>query len=603
MSSNHASVLSALSSSLLGVHAQVNKLQGGFSRLKLAIGGALSVTAGMALFGVMEKLVDKTKDYNDELIKLQRLGGAMSQAVTSGDISKKAFDIAQRVPMTVTDLAKIPGAGYSILGQDAYDPALWEKLARFQYVMRSQKDYKGDGGEDMAAFLRAGELGGRLTDPNTHKAGVEELGRFLDLSNKVMAATHGMVTPQTMLGMSQQAGFSMRGMTDEGFMNMAIAAQAMGGPRAGTALLSLYNQVGTGKMTAPAAEGMQDLGLLNPDEWYKDHGKVVVSKEAQARLGKILGKNPMDFVDQIYENLEKQGVTDPDEQKRRVAAAMSRQTSERYAIEQMMNHEQIAAERGRMGEAMGSDSSFGLIMNKSVTANMEALQAAWTNLLIAVAGPNSENVIGILKTLTTAINSVTQSVNQMNPETLKNLGIGLGILAGALTGGMVALVAALGPAGWIAVALIGTAAAVTIYWPQIKEFFVNFGNGLKEFGAVLAQGWKEKIDGIKNAIASFIDTIVGLYERVKGFITAKPDKAPNICDQGVMGGLMHLNRFEPGTGQARAQPISLSLNVDGRTLAQAVSDLLDRSTTYPTGAPSPDGGGRHFAGDDNRWQV
>jgi hypothetical protein len=43
--------------------------------------------------------------------------------------------------------------------------------------------------------------------------------------------------------------------------------------------------------------------------------------------------------------------------------------------------------------------------------------------------------------------------------------------------------------------------------------------------------------------------------------------------------------FHPGTGQARAQPISLSLNVDGRTLAQAVSDLLDRSTTYPTGRP------------------
>src|SRR4029077_4387703 len=115
------------------------------------------------------------------------------------------------------------------------------------------------------------------------KAAIEELERFLDLSNKVMAATHGMVTPQSMLGMSQQAGFSMRGMTDEGFMNMAIAAQAMGGPRAGTALLSLYNQVATGKMTKPAAIGMQDLGLLKEGEWTSDHGRVIISKEAQAR--------------------------------------------------------------------------------------------------------------------------------------------------------------------------------------------------------------------------------------------------------------------------------------------------------------------------------
>ena len=96
MSSNHAAVLSALSSSLLGVHTQVSKLQGGFSRLKLAIGGALSVTAGMALLGVMERIVDKTKDYNDELIKLKALGGPMLGAVSSGAMPKRAFDIDQR---------------------------------------------------------------------------------------------------------------------------------------------------------------------------------------------------------------------------------------------------------------------------------------------------------------------------------------------------------------------------------------------------------------------------------------------------------------------------------------------------------------------------
>jgi hypothetical protein len=602
MSSNHAAVLSALSSSLLGVHTQVSKLQGGFSRLKLAIGGALSVTAGMALLGVMERIVDKTKDYNDELIKLKALGGPMLGSVSSGEMSKRAFDIAQRVPMTVPDLLKIPGASYSILGQeDALK--VWEPLARFAWVMKAQKDYKGDVSDDMGKFLRAGELGGRLTDPNTHKAAVEELEKFLDLSQKVMTATHGMVTPSTLLGMSQQAGFSMRGMSDEGFMNQAIMAQAMGGPRAGTALLSLYNQVATGKMTKPAALGMQDLGLLKDGEWYSDHGKVVVSPEAQARLGKILGKNPMDFVDQIYENLEKQGVTDPDEQKRRVAAAMSRQTSERYAIEMMMNREQMKAERERMGGALGNSALFGVINNESVTSNMEALQNAWTNLLIAVAGPNSQNVISILQTLTSAINAATKTINEMNPDTLKNLGAGLAVLGVAMTGaGIVALAAAIGPAGWIAAGLIGLGAALIMWWPQIKEFFVNFGNGLKEFGAVLAQGWKEKIDGIKNAIASFIDTIVGLYEKVKGFFVKPVDKSTEEFSKSLKDGFAPMS-FHPGTGQARAQPISLSLNVDGRTLAQAVSDLLDRSTTYPTGAPSPDGGGRHFAGDDNRWQV
>ena len=227
------------------------------------------------------------------------------------------------------------------------------KLAQFQWVMQNQKGFKGDAGDDMSKFLRSGELSGRLTDPTTHKAGIEELTRFLDLSQKVMAATHGMVTPSTMLGMTQQAGFSMRGMTDEGFMNMAIMAQAWAARAPAPPCCPSYNQVATGKMTKPAAQGMEDVGLLKPGEWQSDHGHVLIDPKAMSQLGKLLGKNPMDFVDEIYKNLEAQGITDPDEQKRRVAGAMSRQTSEQFVIEQMMNHEQMAAERERMAQGAG----------------------------------------------------------------------------------------------------------------------------------------------------------------------------------------------------------------------------------------------------------
>ena len=61
----------------------------------------------------------------------------------------------------------------------------------------------------------------------------------------------------------------------------------------------------------------------------------------------------------------------------------------------MMNREQIAAERGRMGQALGADASFGLLNSESVTANISGMQNAWTNLLTAVAGPNSQNVISV----------------------------------------------------------------------------------------------------------------------------------------------------------------------------------------------------------------
>jgi hypothetical protein len=242
-----STVLSKLSHQLVGVHGSVKEIEKGFGRWGLAIGGVGAVLAGSALLGGMAKLVDKTKEYSDELVKLERLGGGIAAAAVSGDIGKRAFDIAQRVPMKVTDLLKIPGATYSILGQEE-SMKLWEPLARFSWVMQSQNGYAGDPGSDLQKILRAGELSGRLTDPATHQVSVAQTERFLDLAARVMAATHGMVNPDTLLGMAKQGGFTLRGLSDQGFYTQAIMAQAMGGPRAGTAFLSLWQQMAAGTM-------------------------------------------------------------------------------------------------------------------------------------------------------------------------------------------------------------------------------------------------------------------------------------------------------------------------------------------------------------------
>jgi hypothetical protein len=592
MSSNHNAILSALSAGLLGVHANVNQLTSGFGRLKGAIISALAVKVGDDILGTMVKLVNSTKEYSDELAKLETLGGGMAKAVTSGAISSKAFDISQRIPMRVEDLMKIPGASYSILGQED-SMAMWEKLAQFQWVMQNQNGFHGNAGDDMAKFLRSGELSGRLTDPATHKAGIEELTKFLDLSQKVMAATHGMVTPSTMLGMSQQAGFSMRGMTDEGFMNMAIMAQAMGGPRAGTAMLSLYNQVATGKMSRPAVQGMTDLGLLKESEWTSDHGHVVVDPKAEARLGKLLGKNPMDFVDQIYENLEKQGVTDPDEQKRRVANAMSRQTSERFVIEQMMNREQMAAERERMGQGAGAGAAAGIYDAKSVSANEEALMNAWHNLQVAVAGPQSENVIAVLKQLTGILNSMQLSVTGMDPKTVGIIAEGIGAISIALMGiGTVALVAFAGIPGIIIGVGLAAAALIAINWQAITSIF----------------------DSVKTAIASFIEFLMSIPGKLRGLL---PDagwgperdesghmKKPGVFDKYLWGDPADSApkknmMFNPGSSQPKATPVQLSLSVDGRVLGQTVQEILGDLMNFPSQAPTADGYSRWHDADHN----
>ena len=46
-------------------------------------------------------------------------------------------------------------------------------------------------------------------------------------------------------------------------------------------------------------------------------------------------------------------------------------------------------------------------------------------------------------------------------------------------------------------------------------------------------------------------------------------------------------------------PINLSLNIDGRALASAVTDVMGNSTGFATQAPAADGVGQFFSGDHN----
>jgi hypothetical protein len=322
-------------------------------------------------------------------------------------------------------------------------------------------------------------------------------------------------------------------------------------------------------MTKPAAQGMEDVGLLKPGEWQSDHGHVLIDPNAMSRLGKLLGKNPMDFVDEIYKNLEKQGITDPDEQKRRVAGAMSRQTSERFVIEQMMNHEQMAAERERMAQGAGSATAAGIYDAKSITANEEALANAWHNLQVAVAGPQSENVIRILKELTGVLNGMQLSVNGMSPETvgmIAKIVIALGIGMAAL--GTIALVALAGLPGLILAGVAAIGAFVALNWGAIKSGF----------------------DTVREAISGLLDYLMTIPGKIKQFFSGGTGKGSTTTDD---FGRVIPQSFHPGDVQPKATPISLSLNVDGRTLAQAMSEKLDDLLRYDTSAPAFNGAGRY----------
>jgi hypothetical protein len=133
MSSNHAQVLGALSRHLLGVYSHVGQLTTQFSRLGVAISGALGIAAGSELLKGLTHLVTKTKDLSHEIVQLQKMG------LTNAEIDrlhKEAIRITRTVPGTTElEALRIPGQTYSMLGLEN-SLKIAEDLAKFHNATR-----------------------------------------------------------------------------------------------------------------------------------------------------------------------------------------------------------------------------------------------------------------------------------------------------------------------------------------------------------------------------------------------------------------------------------------------------------------------------------
>jgi hypothetical protein len=424
---NHSAALSALvalSTRLGAISKTVAELNGinGFGAW-----GNLFKSAGLALAGAglvarLAKMVEHSKDLNAELARLKNLGGDMAKAVDSGAAYSLSSKIAGQFGMKTEDVAKIYGDIYSVAGgQEAQ--ALLPDLAKAQQVLKLH----GASSEGMYDLVKAGEQAGLMTDAQGN-FDPEKARHFIDLSVRTAIATHGKVGPREWYNLTKQAGASLRGMTDEGLENMAIASQAMGGYRAGTALYSTWQQLGAGRMTRATAESMQQYGLLKEGEWSSEGGRVSLTEGAKKRLGAMVGHDIMEFVHAIDEQLQKLGITDPAERMRVVASISGRQTTGRLLEEEVANYQQIAGERGRMEQAAGTDEAFANYQ-KTIQYNMDALANAWSNLANAVAQPGTDVVVKMLQSLTGALVGA-KGISENHPKVIAALAEGVVAIAG-----------------------------------------------------------------------------------------------------------------------------------------------------------------------------
>jgi hypothetical protein len=654
LTSNHAGVLGALAWHLGRVHTNVNNLAGSLGRFQAALGGVIAVGVGGAMIKLMVDLTKTTQGYSDELAKLLTMGGQNVAMVRSGEMENLAFKISRDVPILPTDVMKIYGNAYSIYGKEDAVKML-KRLSQAAFVFKEQ----GVGGtEDVAQtmydIMRAAERTGIVAGKYGGQADPEQMDKLLDWTMRVTHGTHGRVGPREILGMASTGGFTMRDLTAEGFMTMAIMAQAIGGPKAGTAYMALWNQLAGGPMMFKrVANRMAELGLLNPEDIVPGRfGTAGITDEAAKRLLGLVQHDPMELATYLNKRFEAMGITDDTEKKRLIVTAFAKQTGQRFVGELTSSEQQMVAERMLIAQGMGVLPSLEAIMQGSVKANLEALTAAWGRFTEALAGPLTETTIKVLDTMRQTLLDLGDWA-RAHPELVHELATQFAVLGVALTAlGTTAILGALaslaGPGGL----LIALATAIGVLFgvfggaspAEVQRKITGMGDpndafkitGMGnpndafappgtvappdiEFSARLSRSFEKIQERLEHIASVFIRALSGKDRRAifgpeygsagpggppADFLLKKPPnrifdlfKSPFTAPGGAsLGGPSLASAISTGKGPTSIQ-IPVRLDIDGRTLADVMSQKLADLFEFPSQSPYWNGQAGHTPGD------
>ena len=184
-----------------------------------------------------------------------------------------------------------------------------DTLARAAIVLRNQgKDSNGDIGRELYDLVKSAEFRNAIGDEQFDKA----------VSSMVAAdvATGGIVRPREWLQTSQMLKRALPGMSNEYLYTiMPELMQEFGGSRAGTAGMSLYQQLIGGHMTTNGVNILSDLGLVNSDKVeYDKVGRIKSANPGFYKDADEFRADPLKGMADLIEAMKKHGIVGQNEE-------------------------------------------------------------------------------------------------------------------------------------------------------------------------------------------------------------------------------------------------------------------------------------------------
>lgn len=613
--------MARLVSSLL----HVKRLQGDINQSFHQMRGHAAALGGMSIFAGYETakglmhLADKSKELLDVQTKMLNVGIAqqkIDEATTKfyGGINKeiptaKVQDWLKTLlemraitgDKTPEDFEKAQGLATQAMKYESILNSLHGKTGK------NMHGGKGEGTSEYYKMLRSAELKGVATDDTEREKLTEEIF-------KLTAAFAGKLTPQDILAMARQGGTAWKSLnySTQDKINsldkMAVMAADLGGSRAGTTLKGM-EQFATGAhaISKNQVEILDEAGLLDTSKLKKG-----AFGQSFAGLGAL--KESLNYTGRLPAWIQ-EVVTPAIRELAKKKKAGGSEGTEEQIFETLMNQafrnrdtqrfgsmfsdpgflQQIEKDVGLKEAVKNLEDYYKTHINQSPSAVEESLASAQNNFMQAVGAPIMQAAIPVMQAMTKLFQEMGRIANE-NPKTIEAIGYGIGILAAALTvGGIATVIAAIGPAGWIAAGITVLVAAVMGFVPGSWEHLKNallalltldvkgFADNMVKFGIDIGTS-------IISALADVVSKVAAWIDKQFRFPTPSvPGAAPPPDAGGQQGGVFTPQSFqggwEPGGKSGKVIQISHQASLDGEAIARSLSKYISEQLEHPRQAP------------------
>ena len=337
---------------------------------------------------------------------------------------------------------------------------------------------KRRGGDGAFAAAKAMEIMGGMIDERTDENGhtVREINpelmqKRLDYMARVSVATNGRVAPQDYLAFAKNARVAGMTLSDEfTYEKLPALMMAMGGQRAGTALMSMAQVFEGGKLSDKSYDALASIGLAAPGGQVARMGVDGRMHMSHTQPGiydlETMRHDPLEWMKKAQERMEGAGIYGTENQVNALMKASQRSTIAGMFADLLKDMPAILKEQQNI-QATKPDVAAHFAQNDPA-AKMQQMQAAFDKLMTTLGGDAMPMAVRLMDMTTDALNGLGNwaKAHPTMATVLTDVGIGLAGVATGL-GTLSAAVIAFGPAlkllrlGGLA-AEAGTAAATGV---------------------------------------------------------------------------------------------------------------------------------------------